>query len=123
VLCRVEGQNNEGFLVVLFPYESGGQKPVVEAWSGGAGAKISWKGETHYVILDVREHDVNAGGISARASALVVKQRQGESSLVLLDGTQARFAGMEIKREQAPAAVEMRGRERIMKTARDLFEH
>ncbi len=84
VLCRVEGEKGKGFFVVLFPYRQGEARPVVVPWQGDAGVKITWKGETHYVLLDTREHTVAADGITATASALVVKVRDAKNRSVTL---------------------------------------
>ena len=46
--------------------------------AGRQGAsRSSWKGETHYVLLDTRQHDIDADGIQARAACLV---RQGDAT-------------------------------------------
>jgi len=82
-LCRVEGQRDQGFLVVVFPYRAGEERPTIERWAGGAGAKISWKGETHYVVLDVTPHQINSEGLKGEASVLVAKVKDGTKSLSL----------------------------------------
>jgi hypothetical protein len=91
VLCRAEGQKGQGFLVVLFPYRQGEPRPTVEPWLGEAGAKVTWQGETHYVLLDTREHDVDAAGVKGRASCVVLKQTDAKNwSLTLPAGGTAK---------------------------------
>lgn len=84
LLCRIEGQKGKGFLVVLFPYKQGEERPLIAPWAGDAGVRVSWKGETHYIVLDTREHEVSADGINAKASALVVKVKDTENASVSL---------------------------------------
>jgi hypothetical protein len=87
VVCRARGKKGEGFLTVIFPRKAGEPEPVIESWADGAGAKIAWKGETHYVLLDTVEREVNANGIKARTGALVCKTAGGNvASLTLLAG-------------------------------------
>ncbi|MFN9236010.1 MAG: hypothetical protein ACK6D4_15355, partial [Planctomyces sp.] len=94
VVCRAKGKKGEGFLAVIFPRKAGEPEPVIESWAGGAGAKIAWKGETHYVLLDTKEREVNADGIKAKAGALVCKTAGGKAtSLTLLAGGTAEAAG------------------------------
>ena len=76
-------QKDQGFLVVIFPYQASEERPTIEGWAGGAGAKISWKGETHYVVLDARPHKINAEGLKGEASVLVAKAKGGTKSLSL----------------------------------------
>jgi len=73
VLCRVEGQKGKGCLVVLFPYKQGEERPRFAPWQGGDGLKISWKGETHYVLLDTHEHQIDSDVLKGKTSAVVVK--------------------------------------------------
>ena len=71
-LCRVEGQKGQGFLVTLFPRRTDEAAPTIESW-GPHGTKITWKSETHYVLLDTQVQEIQADGIQAQAAALVVK--------------------------------------------------
>jgi hypothetical protein len=117
VLCRVEGQPGQGFLVVLFPYAAGAARPSVEPWLDGAGAKIVWNGETHYVMLDTREHDIDRDGIRARASALVVKVRDAKNAAAVLPAGGELRKAFGLSRLQAPsgesvARLRVAGRER-----------
>lgn len=94
MVCRAKGKKGEGFLAVIFPRKAGEPEPVIESWADGAGAKIAWKGETHFVLLDTREREVNADGIKAQAGALVCKTANGKvASLTLLAGGTAEAAG------------------------------
>ena len=47
----------------------------------GAGAKVTWQDETHYVLLDTKVHAVNADGIKGEASVFVAKERDGKRTL------------------------------------------
>ena len=98
VLCRVEGQKGQGFLVVLFPYGAEESRPTIENWQGERGVKVVWKGETHYVLLDTRQHEIDADGIQARAACLVVKVTSARNfTLGLPAGGQAAFRGQQLE--------------------------
>ena len=73
VLCRVAGVRGTGFLTVVFPYKAGEERPKMEPWLDGLGVKVSWKGQTHYVLLDTQVREIERDGIKAKASALVLK--------------------------------------------------
>ena len=73
MVCRVEGQQDQGFLVVLFPYKSDEPRPTIENWQGDKGVKVVWKGETHYVLLATRDCEIDVDAVKARATCLVVK--------------------------------------------------
>ena len=47
--------------------------PIIENWQGDKGVKVVWKGETHYVLLDTRDCEIDADAVKARATCLVVK--------------------------------------------------
>jgi hypothetical protein len=65
-------------------------------WADGQGAKIAWKGETHFVLLDTAERQIAADGVTGTASALVLKTRDGQAAeLVLPAGGQARCRGLQ----------------------------
>jgi hypothetical protein len=94
VVCRARGRKGEGFLAVIFPRTADEPEPLIEPWAGGAGAKIAWKGETHFVLLDTKECEVNADGIEARTGALVCKTVGGKVvSLTLLAAGTAEATG------------------------------
>ena len=113
VLCRVEGQKGQGFLVVLFPYKSDEPRPTIENWQGERGIKIVWKGETHYVLLDTRQHEIDADGIKARAACLVVKVTNAQNfTLGLPDGGQAAFRGQKLEGEGPMEVVVADGKAR-----------
>jgi hypothetical protein len=98
VLCRVEGRQDSGFLVALFPYKSDEPRPAIENWLGDKGMKITWKNETHFVLLDTAEHTVNADGIQAKAACLVVKVADGQNfSLGLPAGGEVTFRGHKLR--------------------------
>jgi hypothetical protein len=97
VLCRVEGQKGQGFLVALFPYKSDEPRPTIENWQGEKGIKVAWKGETHYILLDTQEHEIDADGIKARAACLIVKVTDAQNfTLGLPAGGQAAFRGQKL---------------------------
>jgi hypothetical protein len=105
VLVRADGRAGEGFLVVIFPRRRGEERPVVEPWLGGKGVELRWRGERHRVLLDVREHEVDADGLQARTSCLVWKSRGAESfALALPAGGEAAVAG-ETLRAGGPAEL------------------
>jgi len=90
VVCRAKGKKGEGFLAVIFPRKAGEPEPVIEPWADGAGAKIAWRGETRFVLLDSVEREVNADRIKAQAGALVCKTVGGKvASLTLMAGGSA----------------------------------
>lgn len=96
-LCRVEGKKGQGFLVALFPYKSSEPRPTIENWQGHKGLKIAWKGETHYVLLDTREHEINADAVKARATCVVVKVKDAHNfTFGLPAGGQATFRGRKL---------------------------
>ena len=105
-LCRVEGSPGKGFFVVIFPYKKGGEAPSVQAWAGEAGVKVTWKGETHYVLLEMADREVNADGLQARASATVLKTRAQDFSLSLPVGGKASFGGQTVE-GGGPAGVQV----------------
>ena len=108
VLCRAEGRKGEGFLVVLFPYKTDEEKPKVEPWANGAGAKITWKNETHFVLLDTVDREINADGVQGKASAFVFKTAGGKpQSLCLLTAGAVAAAGVKpVVATALPGAVQ-----------------
>ena len=91
VLARVEGRAGEGFLVVVFPRAANEPAAKAEAWLGGAGVKVTWRGETHYVLLEVAAREVDTDGIRAKTSCLVVKVKGDDYSVSLPAGGTAKF--------------------------------
>ena len=83
--------------MVLFPYRGGEQPPQVQAWAGDAGAKVTWNGQTDYVLLDVRDREVDADGLRAKASAAVLRTRGQDYSLSLPLGGSATFGGRAVE--------------------------
>jgi len=97
VLCRVEGRPDSGFLVAFFPYKPDEPRPAIGNWLGDKGVKITWKNETHFVLLDTTEHEVNADGIRAKTACLVVKVTDPQNfSLCLPTGGEATFRGQSL---------------------------
>jgi len=93
-LCRVEGQKGQGFLVTLFPRRSHEPAPVIEPWLNGKGVEVVWQNETHYVLLDAVEHEIDANEIRAKASVLIVKITDAENfSLTLPLGGSVTYRG------------------------------
>jgi hypothetical protein len=98
VLCRVEGRKDSGFLVALFPYQPDEPRPTIENWLGDKGVRVTWKNESHFVLLDTTEHEINADGVQAKAACLVVKVADEQNfSLCLPTGGLATFRGQELK--------------------------
>ena len=105
VAARVVGKKGEGFLVVVFPYKADEDRPAIERWQGGV--KVTWKGETHYVLLDMGEKPVDADGIKARASCLVVKRKDDKNvSIALPAGGAATYAKQKLD-GKGPLGVEV----------------
>lgn len=93
-LARVEGQQGQGFLVVLFPRKVDEPQPVVTSWFGGKGAKVVWQGETHYIVNTLGAQTIKSDGITATAALLVVKVKDSKNySITLPNGGSARFNG------------------------------
>ena len=113
VLCRVEGRNDSGFLVALFPYKPDEPRPAIGNWLGDKGVKITWKNETHFVLLDTAQHEVNADGIRAKAACLVVKVTDPQNfSLCLPAGGEATFRGQKLEGAGPRELVVVEGRAR-----------
>ncbi|MHB1034040.1 MAG: hypothetical protein ACYC35_11635 [Pirellulales bacterium] len=122
VLCRVEGRKDQGFLVVLFPYKADEPRPTIENWQGEKGVKISWKGETHYVLLDTQPQRIDADGIKAAAACLVVKVRTPQDFVLSLPGGgQAAYAGQELQ-DAGPAEIGVAQGKPQKSTERDLMQ-
>jgi len=120
-LCRVEGQKGQGFFVTLFPRKPDEPQPIIQPWTGPQGAKVTWKGETHYVLLAAQEQQINADGIHAKAAALVVKVTEdGNFSLSLPLGGKAAFRGQSVESDQ-PAEIVVIDGTRSAETARDIM--
>lgn len=110
-LCRVEGQKGQGFFVTLFPRKADEPKPVVEAWQGDKGLKITWQGETQYVLLDTQAQTINADGIQAKAAALVVKVTDDKNyAITLPSGGEAKFRGQTLKSDGPMEVVVTNGK-------------
>ncbi len=124
MLCRVEGRKGQGFLIALFPYKSDEPRPTIENWQGERGVKIVWKGETHYVLLDTRPHEIDADGIKARAACLVVKAAGASNfTLGLPDGGQAAFRGQSLQGEGPVEVVVAEGKARKSPCADLMSQH
>jgi len=107
--ARVRGEKGQGFLAVIFPYKAGEEPPCIEAWQGAAGVKITWKGETHYVLLDTRAHEINADGVKGKASCLVLKVKgEKDFSAALPAGGTVSFRGQTAKGD-GPVGVQVIG--------------
>ncbi len=107
VLARVEGQKGQGFLVTIFPRQADEPPPTVEPWLNGQGVKVTWQGETHYVLISLTPQAVDVNGIKANASCLVLKTRDNQNwSLTLPAGGEATYLGQTIKSE-GPVEVAM----------------
>jgi hypothetical protein len=110
VLCRIEGQEDSGFLVALFPYKPDEPRPGIGNWLGDKGVKVTWKNETHFVLLDTTEHEVNADGIRAKAACLVVKVTDAKNfSLCLPAGGEATFRGHKLEGAAPQESVVVEG--------------
>jgi hypothetical protein len=102
VVCRVEGRKDQGFLAVIFPRKAGEPAPAIGPWLGGRGVEVSWKGETHRVLLDLEDGEARAEALSARASCLVLKSKGKEGfELDLPAGGKASWNGQAVERREA----------------------
>lgn len=97
VVARIEGQPEQGFLVTVFPRKADEPAPTFAKWQGELGVKITWQGETHYVLLDTTPHQIKADGITANASCLVVKVIDKKNFTISLPaGGSAQFNGRKL---------------------------
>ncbi len=100
VVARIEGQKGQGFLVTVFPRRAEEPAPAVAPWLGERGVTVAWQGETHYVLLSLTPQTVNANGLQANASCLVLKVRDDRNwSLSLPAGGEATYRGQTLKGE------------------------
>ena len=108
ILARVEGQAGKGFLVVIFPYATDQPPPVIENWQGERGVKLTWRGQTHFVLLDSTDREVDADRIKAHAACLVVKALDDRNlSIILPAGGEASFSGRRMA-SKGPAELVVR---------------
>jgi hypothetical protein len=84
VLARIEGERGRGFLVVVFPRKADEPRPEVTPWLDGKGVKVTWKGQTHHVLLDTRPRAIDEAGIRGQTSCLVLKTQGPGSAVVCL---------------------------------------
>jgi hypothetical protein len=84
VLARIEGERCQGFLVVAFPHKADEPRPEVMPWLDGKGVKVTWKGQTHHVLLDTRPRAIDEAGIRGQTSCLVLKSQEPGSAVVSL---------------------------------------
>ncbi|MHB9134101.1 MAG: hypothetical protein ACYDBB_23775 [Armatimonadota bacterium] len=97
VLARIDGQPGKGFLVTIFPRKADEPQPIVQPWMGDLGTKVTWQGETHYILLDTAVHDINTDGIKANASSLVVKVKDAKNYCISLPaGGTASYRGQKL---------------------------
>jgi hypothetical protein len=118
VLGRAEGQKDQGFLVALFPCHENEPRPTIERWLGGSGVKVTWKDQTHYVLLDTAVRQVDANGIRAKTSALVAKFQSGRPvSITLPAGGTGSASELQVaaKESQPAEAALTDGRPRVVR--------
>jgi len=84
VLARVEGEKGQGFLVVVLPHRADEPQAEVSSWMDGNGVTVTWKGETHHVLLDVKSRIIDEREIRGETSCLVFKTRGSGSAIVSL---------------------------------------
>ena len=105
VVARIEGRPGDGFLMAAFPRKAEEPRPEFLPWCEAKGLKISWQGETHYLLLALTPQTINADGIKATASCLVVKFKDNKNfSIALPAGGSASFHG---KKLNGPGAMEL----------------
>ncbi|HOF87443.1 MAG TPA: hypothetical protein PLZ36_04970, partial [Armatimonadota bacterium] len=96
-VARLEGQPGRGFLMAAFPRLAAEEKPVFTRWAGADGLKITWKGETHYLLLALAPRTVTSDGITATAACLVVKVADRKNFTISLPlGGTASFGGKKV---------------------------
>jgi hypothetical protein len=97
VVARVEGQPGQDFLVAILPRPAGEPPPKIDNWSGENGVRVEWPGEVHYVLLDTEARQVNADGVRAKTSCLVVKVQDRKNLTISLPaGGTASYAGRKL---------------------------
>jgi hypothetical protein len=122
VLARIEGERGRGFLVVIFPRKAGEPPPQVTPWLEGKGAQVTWKGETHQVVLDVLPRQFEDAGIRGEASCLVVKRTGsgGDATVCLPAGGTVEALGKNLS-APGPAEWVITGGEVSRREAADLL--
>ncbi len=102
VVCRIEGQPGDDYLVTIFPRKADEPHPQVTPWCGESGVKLTWNGETHYVLLAMTPQTIKADGIAATASALVVKVKDRKNFTISLPaGGSVKFNGKNVKSDNS----------------------
>jgi hypothetical protein len=79
--------------------------------------KVVWKAETHYVLLDPADRQIDADGLRVKASAAILKSKGEDFSLTLPLGGTASYRG-QVVAGPGPRGIEMvegRGREQAGK--------
>ncbi|HEY3323544.1 MAG TPA: hypothetical protein VGP72_24030 [Planctomycetota bacterium] len=120
-LCRAEGQKGKGFLVVLFPHKTAEPKPKVEPWLGSKGVKVSWQGEQHFILLAMSDQEINADGIQAKTSCLVLKLKDKENFELSLPLGGKASLGAQLD-SATPVGVRYSNRQGQMIRGKDLIE-
>jgi hypothetical protein len=107
VVARAEGEKGKGFLVVIFPYAADEERPRIEPWLDD-GVKVTWKGETHAVLLSTRNVEVNAEGLNGVTSCLVLKQpNDRDFSLTLPAGGKLTYGKYKLE-NNGPSGLEVK---------------
>jgi hypothetical protein len=121
VLARIEGQRGQGFLVVVFPRKADEPRPEVTPWLDGNGVKVTWKGQTHHVLLDTRPRAIDEAGIRGETSCLVLKtQGPGHAVVSLPAGGEVEVLGQRLS-STGPAEWAVTEREVSRRDAADLL--
>src|SRR5262249_55931420 len=84
VLARIEGERGRGFLVVAFPRKADEARPELTPWLDGKGVKVTWKRQTHHLLLDTRPRAIDDAGIRGQTSCLVLKTHGPGSAVMSL---------------------------------------
>jgi hypothetical protein len=73
---------------VLYPRAHDQPAPTIVPWAGGAGAKISLPGQTHYVLLADQPGEIREGAFRIRGRAAVIRETGQATLLCLLAGSE-----------------------------------
>ncbi|OPZ87423.1 MAG: hypothetical protein BWY76_00477 [bacterium ADurb.Bin429] len=113
-VARIEGQSGQGFLMAAFPRLADEEKPVFTPWAGTDGLKITWKGETHYLLLSLTPKAINLDGIKATAACMVVKVTDTKNFTISLPlGGTASFGGKKVSGTAPIELVVEKGKSKV----------
>jgi len=86
-LYQVQLPGSGQFAAVLYPRLHDDPAPAITPWAGGAGAKLTLPGQTHYVLMADQPKSVAEDGITIGGRAALVRIKADVTTLDLLSGT------------------------------------